>query len=238
MKKFSFLLIFFCATITLFAQKDEKKAAKSADCQYVLIETDFGNMTAKLYNETPQHRDNFVKLVNEGFYNGLIFHRVINKFMIQGGDPKSKDAKPGQMLGDGNIGYRVPAEFLPEIYHKKGALAAARDNNPEKASSACQFYIVQGEPWDENRIRLIEQRYHRTFSDEQKETYATIGGTPFLDMDYTVFGQVVEGLEVIDKIAAVNCDPNNRPLEDVKMKMHMLNKKEVKKLLKKLNKVK
>lgn len=238
MKKLSFLLIFLCSAMALFAQKGEKNSAKDADCQYVFIETDSGSMVAKLYNETPQHRDNFVKLVNEGFYNGLIFHRVIDKFMIQGGDPKSKDAKPGQMLGNGNIGYRVPAEFNPALYHKKGALAAARDNNPEKASSACQFYIVQGELWDENRMHMIEMRYRKTYTDEQKEVYATVGGTPFLDMDYTVFGQVVVGLEVIDKIAAVKCDPNNRPVEDVKMRMTMLNKKQVKKLLKKLNKVK
>ena len=182
-------------------------------------------MVVKLYNETPLHRDNFIKLVKEGTYNDLIFHRVINQFMIQGGDPKSRDAKPGQMLGNGELGYTLPAEFVPGLYHKKGALAAARQAdavNPEKRSSSCQFYIVQGTTWDANRLKMVEQRMGKTFTPEQVQVYGTLGGTPFLDGDYTVFGEVVEGMEVIDKIAAVTCGPNDRPVEDVKMKMYIV----------------
>ena len=182
-------------------------------------------MVVKLYNETPLHRDNFIKLVKNGTYDGLIFHRVINQFMIQGGDPNSRDAKPGQMLGDGELGYTIPAEFVPGLYHKKGALAAARrgdEVNPQKASSSCQFYIVQGTTWDANRLKMVEQRMGKSFTPEQAEVYATQGGTPFLDGDYTVFGEVVEGMEVIDKIAAVQCGPADRPIEDVKMKMSII----------------
>ena len=182
-------------------------------------------MVVKLYNETPKHRDNFLKLVNDGTYNGLLFHRVIKDFMIQGGDPNSRNAQKGQMLGDGELGYTIPAEFVPTLYHKKGALAAARQAdmvNPKKESSSCQFYIVQGNKWDANRLSMVEQRMGKTFTAEQAEVYATLGGTPFLDGDYTVFGEVVEGMEVIDKIAAVQTDGNDRPQEDVKMKMTVL----------------
>ena len=192
---------------------------------YVKIETTYGNMVVKLYNETPKHRDNFLKLVNDGTYNGLLFHRVIKDFMIQGGDPNSRNAQKGQMLGDGELGYTIPAEFVPTLYHKKGALAAARQSdmvNPKKESSSCQFYIVQGNKWDANRLSMVEQRMGKTFTAEQAEVYATLGGTPFLDGDYTVFGEVVEGMEVIDKIAAVQTDGNDRPQEDVKMKMTVL----------------
>lgn len=184
-------------------------------------------MVVKLYNETPQHRDNFIKLVKEGAYDDVLFHRVINKFMIQGGDPNSRTAQPGQMLGDGDLGYTIPAEFVPGLYHKKGALAAARqgDNvNPQKASSSCQFYLVQGDIWPAEKLKMVEQRMGKSYTPEQAETYATIGGTPFLDGDYTVFGEVVEGIEVIDKIAEVKCGPMDRPVEDVKMKMTVLKK--------------
>lgn len=180
-----------------------------------------------MYNETPLHRDNFIKLVKEGVYDGLLFHRVINEFMIQGGDPNSRDAKPGQMLGDGSLGYTIPAEFVPTLFHKKGALAAARqgDNvNPNKESSSCQFYIVQGNLWESSRLAMVERSMDKHFTPEQREAYATVGGTPFLDGDYTVFGEVVEGLEVIDKIAAVPCGPMDRPVEDVKMKMTIIEK--------------
>ena len=145
--------------------------------------------------------------------------------MIQGGDPNSRNAKPGQMLGDGELGYTIPAEFVPGLYHKKGALAAARQAdqvNPEKRSSSCQFYIVQGNKWDAAKLKMVEQRYGKSFSEEQAKVYATLGGTPFLDGDYTVFGEVVEGLEVVDKIAAVKCGPMDRPVEDVKMKMSII----------------
>ena len=145
--------------------------------------------------------------------------------MIQGGDPNSRDAKPGQMLGDGELGYTIPAEFVSGLFHKKGALAAARQGdevNPQKASSSCQFYIVQGTTWDANRLKMVEQRMGKSFTAEQAEVYAKEGGTPFLDGDYTVFGEVVEGMEVIDKIAAVPCGPMDRPVEDVKMKMSII----------------
>lgn len=225
MKKFFFLMIFLMTASLMMAQKDAKRNTVSDGCQYVLISTDYGDMKVKLYQETPRHTANFVKLVKEGFFDGLLFHRVINHFMIQGGDPNSKDAKEGQMLGDGNLGYTIPAEFVPGLYHKKGALAAARTNNPEKASSSCQFYIVQGNVWDDNGLQMIEQRYGKTFSPQQRECYKTVGGTPFLDNDYTVFGEVVEGLEVIDKIAAVPCGPNDRPKKDVKMKISIIESK-------------
>ena len=146
--------------------------------------------------------------------------------MIQGGDPNSRDAKPGAPLGNGNLGYTVPAEFVKGLIHRKGALAAARQGdmvNPTKASSSCQFYIVQGNVWTNDMLQMMSQRMGKTFDQQQIDVYTTVGGTPHLDYDYTVFGQVVEGLDVIDKIAAVNCDPaTNRPLEDVKMKISVL----------------
>ena len=224
-KKVLFLLFFIFISVLSFAQKTDKQQKESDKVYYVKIETSYGNMVVKLYNETPLHRDNFIKLVKNGTYDGLIFHRVINQFMIQGGDPNSRDAKPGQMLGDGELGYTIPAEFVPGLYHKKGALAAARrgdEVNPQKASSSCQFYIVQGTTWDANRLKMVEQRMGKSFTPEQTEVYATQGGTPFLDGDYTVFGEVVEGMEVIDKIAAVQCGPADRPIEDVKMKMSII----------------
>lgn len=225
-KKITFLLLFFGALFSCQSQHSDSKVSKVEKKFYVLIETSYGNMTVELYNETPQHRDNFLKLVNEGFYNDLLFHRVINGFMIQGGDPNSRDAKPGAPLGNGNLGYTVPAEFVKGLIHRKGALAAARQGdmvNPTKASSSCQFYIVQGNVWTNDMLQMMSQRMGKTFDQQQIDVYTTVGGTPHLDYDYTVFGQVVEGLDVIDKIAAVNCDPaTNRPLEDVKMKISVL----------------
>jgi peptidylprolyl isomerase len=250
----------------------------------VLISTSMGDMKARLYNETPQHRDNFVKLVEKGYYDSLLFHRVINNFMIQGGDPDSKKAKAGQMLGDGGPGYTVPAEFTPKYFHKKGALCAARqgdDINPAKASSGSQFYIVQGRKLNDNDLQSFEYRInkpvlmkltqqitmrpentdllneidrlkkenkqdsmrllakkideqvfaeykntpHFEFSEEQKNAYKTIGGTPHLDGGYTVFGEIYEGLEVIDKIAAVQTGQNDRPAQDIRMKMKIIKKK-------------
>jgi peptidylprolyl isomerase len=244
----------------------------------LLIETNYGNMTIELYNETPQHRDNFLKLANEGFYNGTTFHRVIQDFMIQGGDPNSKNPEATN-LGNGGPGYTIEAEIRPELYHKKGALSAARQGdqaNPERRSSGSQFYIVQGKPNNEQMLTQMEMRCNqammqdiqrvfftseenkeylerlqtcqtnkdqeglktlseevqpllearmeeKTFSytHEQKDVYGTLGGTPFLDQQYTVFGEVVEGLEVIDKIAAVEKD-GERPKEAVKMKIKVL----------------
>lgn len=186
----------------------------------VLISTNYGDMKAILYNETPLHRDNFIKLVKEGYYDGTLFHRVIDGFMIQGGDPDSKTAKPKQMLGQGGPGYTIPAEFKQELIHKKGALAAARmgDNvNPQKASSGSQFYIAQGKRYTSEELNMLQARMGKQFNQTQKDAYVNEGGVPFLDYEYTVFGQVIEGLEVIDKIAKVQKDRYDRPVEDVKM---------------------
>ncbi len=192
----------------------------------VKVTTPYGTMIILLYDQTPQHRNNFVKLVKRHFYDSLLFHRVINKFMIQGGDPESKHAQPGAMLGNGENGYTVPAEFQLDLYHRKGVLAAARDDNPAKASSGCQFYIVQGKQWTDAELDKLEQTRlgGRKIPVDQREIYKTIGGTPQLDQSYTVFGQVIKGLEVIDKIAAVKTDGNDRPLQDVPMKMKLIRK--------------
>ena len=240
----------------------------------VVVTTDYGKMKIKLYNETPLHRDNFIKLINEGFYNDLLFHRVIKDFMIQGGDPDSKGAPASKQLGAGDVGYTIPAEFVyPKYYHKKGALAAARQGdqvNPQKRSSGCQFYIVQGKKMTDKELDGMEQnlqakarnaRFYEIvatmtnqiqklqtandqaglqklqteilaqvdsefankeplkFSAQMRNDYKTIGGTPFLDNDYTVFGEVIEGMDVIDKIAAVKTRPGDRPEVDLKMKI-------------------
>lgn len=224
-KKITFLILFFAALCSCNSQNTETVSNNQVKKYYVLIETEYGNMTAELYNETPKHRDNFIKLVNEGFYDGLLFHRVIKNFMIQGGDPESRDAAPDKRLGNGNLGYQVPAEFVQGLIHKKGALAAARQAdfvNPTKASSPCQFYIVQGNVWTVDQLQMIEQRMGRTLDQQQIETYTTVGGTPHLDYDYTVFGQVIEGLDVIDKIASVPCGQADRPVQDVKMKISII----------------
>ena len=237
----------------------------------VKISTSLGDMKVRLYDETPKHRDNFLKLANEGFYNGLLFHRIIKGFMIQGGDPESKTAPKGKSLGVGDVGYTIDAEFVyPQLFHKKGALAAARTGdevNPEKKSSGCQFYIVQGKKYSDSELNQMEKqmlmqakekRFNAmlrenadevmrlrlardqkglmalqtklidelekefkgkkvTFTDEQREAYKTVGGTPFLDNDYTVFGEVIEGLEIIDEIAKVKTDRGDRPEDDLKM---------------------
>jgi cyclophilin family peptidyl-prolyl cis-trans isomerase len=189
----------------------------------VLIMTDFGNIKVKLYNETPKHRDNFLKLAREGFYDSTLFHRVIQGFMIQGGDPTSKNAEPGAMLGGGGGDMqRIPAEFLPNLYHKKGVLAAARDGNPQKASSACQFYIVQGRTYLNQELDTLEKRTGKKFGPDQRKAYTTIGGVPFLDGDYTVYGEVIEGLDVVDKIAEVEKGQADRPIKDVRMKMKVI----------------
>jgi peptidyl-prolyl cis-trans isomerase B (cyclophilin B) len=194
------------------------------DC-LVEIETDFGKMTVQLYNSTPQHRDNFIKLVEDGFYDGLLFHRVIEGFMIQGGDPNSKNAKANSRLGSGGPGYTIPAEFVDSLIHVKGALSAARQGdqvNPEKRSSGSQFYIVQGRTMTEEELGILGGRKGIRYTKDQREAYTTLGGTPFLDRDYTVFGRVIDGLDVIDKIAAVETQPGDRPKKDVKMKMRVI----------------
>lgn len=270
-KRYLFILL-----IILFLSMscESKKATSKEDNDNVCvdIETTMGHIKVKLYNETPAHRDNFIKLVKEGYYNGTLFHRVINKFMIQGGDGDSRNAKPGQRLGMGDPGYTIPAEFVyPRYFHKKGALAAARqgDNvNPKKASSGSQFYIVTGDVIPAGQIgqverqlqmqqeqaifnqlveahrdeilamrrardtqglqalqdRLIAEMHERIaregvakLSEEQKQAYTTVGGAPHLDGAYTVFGEVIEGMDVVEKIEKVATDSADRPKEDVKI---------------------
>jgi cyclophilin family peptidyl-prolyl cis-trans isomerase len=199
--------------------------------QYVRVQTEMGECIIKLYNETPQHRDNFLKLVEKGTYNGTLFHRVIKEFMIQGGDPDSKNAVEGALLGEGTVGYTVPAEFRDSLFHKKGVLAAARDNNPEKASSGSQFYLVQGKTFTDEQLDALEKnRLKFKLPLWQREIYKTQGGTPHLDRNYTVYGEVVKGMELLDKIAEVKTDGNNRPFTDVKMTISVLKRAEVKKL--------
>lgn len=246
----------------------------------VVINTDFGVMKVKLYNDTPIHKRNFLKLVSQGFYDSLLFHRIISGFMIQGGDPDSKYATSEQTLGNGDIGYTLPAEISNVHFHKKGAIAAARqsdDVNPEKKSSGCQFYIVHGKKFSELDMNTVESRmasqlkqslilkylgrpenaalkerflYHQKsrnldslnyinrqiqpfideelksinphkFTAEQKQIYSINGGTPHLDGNYTVFGEVIEGLEIIDKIAQVEVAGNSRPVSNVVMKLNL-----------------
>ncbi len=188
----------------------------------VNISTDFGEILIKLYNETPAHRDNFLKLASEGFYDGSLFHRVINQFMIQGGDPTSKDADAGQPLGSGGPGYTLPAEILPGLIHKKGALAAARQGdqiNPERRSSGSQFYIVHGRVFNSQELEVLEQRMGAPLTEDQRRIYSTTGGAPHLDNAYTVFGEVVSGLDVVDKIATVQVGPADRPANNIAMKV-------------------
>lgn len=246
--------------------------SKKATNDVVVLNTKYGDIKIKLYDETPKHKNNFDSLANAGFYDGLLFHRIIEEFMIQGGDPDSKDAKPGKRLGNGGPGYQIDAEIVPGVYHKKGAVAAARmgdAQNPEKRSSGSQFYIVQGKVFTPEELTTIEEKKKSTLSrsnysslmrehrkelrrlqkeakmdsvsmlmaelrerslegidpalykitDEQREIYTTIGGTPHLDGAYTVFGEVIEGLEFVDSIAAQPVDKNNRPMDDIQMKV-------------------
>ena len=223
--------------ITLYAIKGKKKHSKTKLIEVgiperclVELTTDFGKIVIALSDETPLHRDNFLKLVEEGFFDGLLFHRVMNGFMIQGGDPKSKNAGPDDQLGSGGPGYNIPAEFRESLGHVKGALAAARQPdvvNPEKKSSGSQFYLVQGRPVTESDLKRHEARRDMYYSPALKKEYLEKGGTPFLDGEYTVFGQVIAGLDVIDKIAATPTDgdpPNghSRPLKDVKMSLRVI----------------
>ncbi len=271
MKKFGILLLFASLLINVScgsAGNDDEKKVK--------IETEYGTIKIRLYNETPLHRDNFVKLIKNGVYKDLLFHRIIQGFMIQGGDPQSKNAEPGKMLGTGDLGYTVPAEINPKFFHHRGALAAARQNddiNPERKSSASQFYIVQGRKFrigelDTMQLRMNEARkmsmfqaklkqaepelnklgaegrqdelmarYNKlkeevsaevaklapiTFSEEQRKTYTTIGGFPSLDNLYTVFGEVYEGIEVVDEIAKQETDRNDRPMKDIRFTISIL----------------
>jgi len=184
----------------------------------IVIETDLGNMTYELYDSTPQHRDNFIKLANEGFYDGLLFHRVIKGFMVQGGDPNSRDAGPNTNLGGGGPGYTIEAEIGAP--HFKGTLAAARTggpSNPDKRSSGSQFYIVQGKKQTAGQVSSAGTGKGIQYSEAQSKKYQEIGGAIFLDMDYTVFGEIIKGMEVIDKLAGVETKPGDRPVEDLKM---------------------
>ncbi|MEZ4943319.1 MAG: peptidylprolyl isomerase [Saprospiraceae bacterium] len=216
-------------TVVLKAQKGKKIITTKQMIQVtaperclIEIETTQGTMLAELYASTPKHRDNFVKLAEEGFFNDLLFHRVINGFMIQGGDPQSRGAAAGQPLGMGGPGYQVPAEFVDTLAHIKGAIAAARTNNPEKKSSGSQFYIVQGGPVSDAVLNQIEAARQFHYTPEQRKAYLEMGGTPHLDREYTVFGRVIEGLDVIDKIATVETAPGDRPKTDVKMKIRVI----------------
>jgi cyclophilin family peptidyl-prolyl cis-trans isomerase len=229
MKKFlSAFLLIVITTATAFAGGPKN--------QYVRIKTSYGECIIRLYNETSKHRDNFVKLVKQGFYNGTLFHRVIQNFMIQGGDPDSKDttkAKPGAELGNGDVGYTVPAEFRDSLFHKRGVLAAARDDNPAKASSGCQFYIVEGKRYSNGKMDTLEKSPRMAghkIPAWQRDYYNSVGGTPQLDQNYTVYGEVVIGLDMIDRIAAVKTDKNDRPLSDVPMTIELLSKKECEQL--------
>lgn len=216
---FIFALLF---SMTLAAAKPEKNSV-------VLIQTTMGDIKVMLYNDTPIHRDNFLKLVNEGYYDGLLFHRVINNFMIQGGDPESKNAEKGQRLGMGGPDYTLPAEIVfPKYCHKRGALAAARIGdaaNPERESNGSQFYIVEGKTYTDDELKTMEQRVAQNvssqepfhYSYEQRLIYKTVGGTPHLDGQYTVFGEIIEGFDVLQKISDVKTDDADRPEEDVKI---------------------
>lgn len=267
----SVLFVLLISNCVNFMQAKEKSTL-------VLVETSMGNLKIKLYDETPQHRDNFLKLVKDGYYNDLLFHRVIKDFMIQGGDPESKNAPAGKQLGSGGPGYTIPAEFVyPKYFHKRGALSAARTSdqvNPLKASSGSQFYIVWGQVYAPDQFKQMEAQkieqakgtyfqklaterqaeirkmyqandqrglqklqeelivqmeayfeanpMPEVFTEEQKKVYATLGGTPFLDNEYTVFGEVVEGLEVVGKIQQVQTASGDRPKVDIKMKMSLI----------------
>ncbi len=216
-------------TITLKATKAGKSNKTTqnvfvkppSDCT-VEIETEFGNMIAILYNATPQHRDNFLKLSEENFYNNLLFHRVINGFMVQGGDPESRNAAAGMPLGSGGPGYQIPAEFVDSLVHIRGALAAARTNNPKKESSGSQFYIVHGKPVNKQQLDYLEANKGLKYSAEQRKIYMETGGTPFLDKEYTVFGRIVKGFDVLEKIATTKTAPGDRPMQDVSMKIRVV----------------
>jgi cyclophilin family peptidyl-prolyl cis-trans isomerase len=282
MKKNCFLLFFILLLIGRGFSQNIQNSEDTTRMAIILIKTKLGDIKIRLSNQTPLHRDNFLKLAQKGFYDSLLFHRIIAGFMIQGGDPYSKYAKQFVILGDSDIGYTIPAEIIPNLFHKRGMLCAARDGddvNPKRASSGCQFYITQGRgPLTDNDLKLYEyrinkklrthlkdsllqtyeykatsERYqhykqnkisdslmilekmldekinpvyiltpHYTFTPEQIQVYKKVGGTPHLDGSYTVFGEVLQGMETVDKITEVNTDSHDRPLENIRMKVMVL----------------
>ncbi|MBX2875042.1 MAG: peptidylprolyl isomerase [Saprospiraceae bacterium] len=206
--------------------REERLVISAPNECLIEIETPYGNMLLRLFDDTPKHQENFQKLAQEGFFDSLLFHRVIDGFMVQGGDPNSRNAKPGTALGSGGPGYTIPAEFVDTLKHLRGRLAAARQGdrvNPKKNSSGSQFYIVHGRTFSDQELNRLEAQNGQRYSPDQREAYKTIGGAPFLDGNYTVFGEVVEGLEVIDKIAKVGKDGRDRPKEDIWMVVHLIN---------------
>ena len=272
MKQNFWILLIILACSAVACKSGQKKDGNMEKETVLKIETSMGDIKVKLYNETPKHRDNFIKQAKDGTYNGTLFHRVIKDFMVQAGDPESKNAPKGKMLGSGNVGYTVPAEFVyPKYFHKKGALSAARQGdevNPKKESSGCQFYIVTGKVFNDSTLLNMEQQKNQNkvteafnalaqkhmkeiykmrkandqdglyalqdtlfiqaeaeaakqpdfhFTPEQIKAYTTVGGTPHLDGEYTVFGEVVEGMDIVDKIQQVKTDRSDRPEEDVKI---------------------
>lgn len=235
MKKFIFLIALVALATFAFAQQNTRLRKKDRKRDVELI-TNYGNIVLRLSDSTPLHRDNFLRLIKSGFYDSVLFHRVIQHFMIQSGDPDSKHALAGAPLGDGGPSYTIPAEFRASLFHKKGALAAARegdDVNPSKASSASQFYIVQGKKFSDAGLDSLE-KYRlkgRKIPTDQREIYKTIGGTPHLDQNYTVFGEVVSGMDVVEKIAAVPTSrgaDRDRPLQDVRiMKAKLIKRKKI-----------
>ena len=230
MKKLLILSSLIFLSVISFSQQDVKIKKKDRRKDVELV-TNYGNIVLRLNDSTPLHRDNFIRLVKTGYYDSVLFHRVINRFMIQSGDPESKHAEKGQPLGNGGPKYTIPAEFRVTLFHRKGVLAAARDGddvNPEKASSGSQFYIVQGKKFTDAGLDSVEtyRLKGRKIPADQREVYKTIGGTPHLDQGYTVFGEVVSGLDVVDSIAAVPTskeEDRDRPLEDVRIiKAHLI----------------
>jgi peptidyl-prolyl cis-trans isomerase B (cyclophilin B) len=211
MKKLLLTLLSVCLLTAAWAGK------KKTNPNTVVIETEYGNITLVLFDNTPKHRDNFLKLANEGFFDSTLFHRVIPQFMIQGGDPDSKKAAPGTPLGNGDVGYRIDAEINDTNFHQYGAVAAARDNNPNKSSSGCQFYIVVGKKFTGEQLDGMSKQNGRNYTPAQREVYKTIGGTPHLDGNYTVFGQVIEGMDVVEKIVAEPRNNMDRPNKDMRM---------------------
>ncbi|MDR1624076.1 MAG: peptidylprolyl isomerase [Tannerellaceae bacterium] len=214
------LMVVVFSAVSLHAQETET---------LVLIDTDMGKIKVKLFNDTPLHRDNFIKNVSENRYEGLLFHRVIKQFMIQAGDVTSKDAPLDKQLGNGDLNYTIPSEIIyPAYFHKRGMLCAARtpdENNPERASSATQFYIVTGKFFTEMELDKIEKTENKTFTPEQKHSYMLEGGVPSLDGKYTIFGEVVSGMKVVDKIQFVPTNESDRPLKNIKIKSATIVKK-------------